>query len=384
MKLSHSSMSCILSCPMTYYLRYKQGIRLKAKKPALQVGSDVHWGLEHATDNLEQYFIDDSRYVKDTTYTREQVLAEAMVHGFLNRKAEIFDKILINPKDGSKLKLVEELHELELTAKLKSYSFDVPNEFMGIIDLLLLVEDENGKMYFIILDYKTSSFEPDWNEYLDQIYRYIFLVQSIYPQVPILKIGIINLIKSKLRWLSGETEASFTRRLRTEYELNTDLITYHEFETEKLDKQKIDSYILNLSRQADCANAIDLNNTWFINYANAMTKYGKADYYDIFYKTPYAHVMYEIRDDLYDNATNQRLTMRDCKAIDMLVIDHSNVLNKYEQFKAQALAYYSIHNDITKDAFIAELKKSFIVDDELLDAYWSTLMHDIETKDDNK
>jgi len=378
MRLSHSKLSCILSCPMTYYFRFKQGIKLKTKKPALQVGSDVHWGLEHATYDLQQYYVDDGRFVKGSEYTREQVLAEAMVYGFLNRKQEIFDKILTNPKDGSKLELVEELHELEITGKLKSFAYPMPNEFLGIIDLLLLVKDTQGNPYFIILDYKTSSAEPDWDGYLDQIYRYIFLAKSAYPEVPVLKIGIINLIKSKLRWMNGENQLSFEKRIRREYEADTDLISYHEFEEEKLDKTKIEDYILNLSRQADAANAIDLGNIWFINYADAIGKYGKTDYYDIFYHTPYAHMLYSIEDNIYDETTKQLIELRDCKPLDMLVINHFNVLNKYEQFKAQSLAYYAIHHDINKDSFFAELKKSFITDDELLEQYWTTLLHDVE------
>jgi hypothetical protein len=41
---------------MTYYLKYKVGINLKVKKPALAIGSAVHWGIEHNTDDLTEYW----------------------------------------------------------------------------------------------------------------------------------------------------------------------------------------------------------------------------------------------------------------------------------------------------------------------------------------
>lgn len=41
---------------MTFFLRYKCGINTKAKKPALEIGSAVHWGIEHATEDLSEYY----------------------------------------------------------------------------------------------------------------------------------------------------------------------------------------------------------------------------------------------------------------------------------------------------------------------------------------
>ena len=56
MKLSHSKMNTILCCPMTYYLTYEQGIQAKVEKPALAIGSAVHWGIEHDTNDLSEYY----------------------------------------------------------------------------------------------------------------------------------------------------------------------------------------------------------------------------------------------------------------------------------------------------------------------------------------
>lgn len=373
MRLSHSKLCCILDCPMTYFLRYKQGISLKEKKRALTIGSDVHYGLEIASSDLHQHYIDEGTLSNGAGYSREQVLAEVMVQNFLDRKDEIFDKILTDHTTGEKLQLIEEVHELEITGKLKSYTEKEPNDFLGIIDLFLLTNKG-----IIILDYKTSSFTPNWDEYLDQIYRYIFLAQSAFPDTPIIKIGIINLIKDKLDWKRGETENAFRRRLTNLYAEDTDLINYHEFTPDNLDQLKIDRYITNLAHQADLANAIDRDNIFYINYGSAVGKYGKSDYYDIFYHTPYAYLLYNISDFIYDEDEKKELTSRDCVQIDMMVIDHDNVLNKYEKFKLQALAFYSQSEQIDKDKLFSDLKKRFITDDSLLERYWTTLLYEIK------
>lgn len=373
MRLSHSKLCCILDCPMTYYLRYKQGISLKEKKKALTIGSDVHYGLEHAITDLKQHYIEEGTLQNGAGYSREQVLAEVMVKNFLDRKDEIFDKILTDHTTGEKLQLLEEVHELEITGKLKSFTNKEPTDFLGIIDLFLLTNKG-----IIILDYKTSSGLPNWNDYLDQIYRYIFLAQSEFPEVPIIKIGIINLVKDRLDWKRGEPEDAFRRRLTNLYAEDTDLLNYHEFTPDNLDQEKIDRYITNLAHQADLADAIDKNNIFYINYGSAIGKYGKSDYYDIFYHTPYAYLLYEISDNIYDEDEDKIITTRDCVQIDMLVCEHDNVLNKYEKFKIQALAFYSQTENIDKDKLFVDLRKRFITDETLLERYWTTLLHEIE------
>lgn len=53
---SHSKLDTILNCPMSYYLRYVQGISPKKDKPAFEIGSAVHWGIEHDTYDLIDYY----------------------------------------------------------------------------------------------------------------------------------------------------------------------------------------------------------------------------------------------------------------------------------------------------------------------------------------
>ena len=211
MILSHSKLDMILKCPMTYYLNYKQGIKLKIEKSALAIGSAVHWGIEHNTENLQEYYNKEGSFRQVNNYGKDELLAESMVHGYLKHKDEIFDDILKDLETGEKLSLLDEQHELTIEADLFSHRFDKPHKFVGIIDLLLLTEKG-----FIIIDYKTSSQTPDWDKYLDQIYRYIYLLRCEFPDVPVYKIGIVNLKKSMVRQKQAENEESFLLRLKKE------------------------------------------------------------------------------------------------------------------------------------------------------------------------
>lgn len=370
---------------MTYYLQYRMGIQPKQTKTALSIGSAVHWGLEHNTDDLSEYYKENGTFKDVDNYSDEQVLAEAMVHGFLKNKEKILAQILTHPETGEKLELIEETHEIFITGKLPSFKFSEPHDFVGIIDLLFLVRDKAGNLYFIVIDYKTSSLTPDWNGYLDQIYRYIFLLNSYIPEVPVLRTGIINLRKARIKRRQNETNYQYRQRIRRDYEIDDgEYINYHLYDTDTLDKNIIDNYMTNLSREADTAALIDLNNMWFINFGAAVGQYGKSQYWDIFYKTPNCYVMYDISDNIYNRETKELMKMRDCRAIDMKVIEPNlNILNKYDKFKAQALAYYAANEDIDKYSFFNSLRKSFIVDDYLLEKYWDTLMYEVEQEEKN-
>lgn len=376
MKLSHSKLSCILSCPMTYYLQYKVGIFPKVEKAALAIGSAVHWGIEHNTEDLTEYF--GQNFKTRDNYGHDQLLAEAMVHGYLKNKDSIFDTILRDQETGEMLKIVDEMHEVYITGKLKSYKFDEPHDFVGIIDLLLIVEDSKGNLSFIVIDYKTSSMTPNWDDYLEQIYRYIFLLRSKAPEIPVKKIGIVNIRKTGIRQKSSETWDQYLRRLKQEYDINDDnLVNTHMYNNNELDATVVNAYIDNLSKMADTARLIDDNNMWFINFPAANGKYGKSQYWDIFYRTRDCYVLYDISDKVYMKNTGELLSKRDCRPLDMKVIDKLNILNKYDKFKTQALAFYDMNEDIDKETLFNYLKKNYIVDDYLLNVYWDTLVYEL-------
>ena len=367
MKLSHSKLSTILNCPMTYYLSYIEKISLKDKKPALLIGSAVHWGIEHNTDDLSDFFNENGSFKIKDNYTKEQSLAESMTFGYLKHKDEIFNKLLTDPITNEKLKLEEEYHELYLTGKIKSKYEDIEyNDFVGIIDLLLLTNKG-----FVLIDYKTSTLEPDWTQYLDQIYRYIILLKTNFPDVPVCKIGIINIRKTGIRQKKNETDFQFQQRMKFEYELNDEnYINYHEFPMSEIDKSKLKSYELNLEKMCDSAEMINRNKMWYINFNNAITQYGKSDFYDIFYKTENNYLLYQIEDYFYDSEEDEFKTIRDCKPIDMEVIEHDNCLNKYSKFKQAIQNWKELNNDISFKEYI---NNNYIVDEELLKLYSITL-----------
>lgn len=356
MKLSHSKLSTILSCPMTYYLNYIEGIQPIEEKTALAIGSAVHWGIEHNTEDLTEYY-----HSEESEYTREQLLSEAMVHGYFKHKDEIFNQIL-TCEDGSKMNLIEESHEVFINAKLKSNkNADFNHEFVGIIDLLLLTDKG-----FIIIDYKTSTYEPDWNNYLDQIYRYIFLLRSEFPDIPIVKIGIINIKKTAIRQKKTENYIEFLNRMKLEYDINDEnYVAYHEYMPEALDKDLIESYLINLSSMCDAAKMIDDNHLWYINYSAANGIYGKSPYWNIFYKTPDSYLLYKIKDRIYDEEIGEWKEERPCIAIDMLVTEHQNVMNHYDKY----VETYNKNDYKNLISYNQYLIKNYFCDVKLLDIY---------------
>lgn len=379
MKLSHSKLAKIMSCPMSYRLTYELGIWTKVEKPALAIGSAVHWGIEHETDDLSEYFKKQGTFKQGDAYTRDQQLAEAMVYGYLSHKDEIFEQILVDPETGEKLELFEETHELYVTGKLRSFLAKVAyHDFIGIIDLLLLTNKG-----FIIIDYKTSTFEPDWEGYLDQIYRYIFMLNSEFPDIPVIKVGIINIKKTSIRQKKTENESEFINRMRWEYKSNSDnYVNYHEFPKKNIDERLLNSYIENLSRMADCAQTIVDNKLFFINFSNAKTSYGKSDFYDIFYHTPNAYVLYAISDFIWNEDEQMFVDKRDCIELDMRCADadYSLVLNKYDMFEKLYNQFFTNfeQNDTNIALFVYELGKKYYIDDDLIALYLKT--HEMKDK----
>ncbi len=379
MRLSHSKLNTILTCPMTYKVIYRLGFRLKEGKPALRLGSAVHEGIEKETDDLTDFYQKEGSFMQANQYTQEQELAEAMVAGYLRHKDSILADILIDDETGDTLELLSEEREVDLLVPLPSL---IPGRedhlFRGIIDLLLLTNKG-----FIIIDYKTSSRRPEWDKYLEQLYRYVYIVETMFPEVPIYKLAIINLRKTGIRQRKLETEEQFRQRLRMEYELNDeDYINFHAYSKDVLDKEQMDYYILNLRKSADFANYIDTTSNFYLNYGNLITVYGRSEFYDIFKRTPDAHILYNISDTIlgYDELTDELKiqTKRDARQIDIDAVFEQNILHKYEQFKTVVLGYYAVNEDTEKENIMEYIKQTFKTDDELLELYWKTLEYEVE------
>lgn len=381
MKISHSKLALLLKDPMSYHIKYDIGISTIVEKSALSLGSAVHWGLEHGTDDLDEYYNDPAEL------SEEQALAESMVSAYLKHKDEIFDLVL-SKKDGTKLKLLnktliakdgkeyainQETHELFIESELASLMHpDKPHQFIGIADLLLYTDEG-----IVLIDYKTSSKAPDWNGYLEQIYRYIFMLKSMFPNEKICKIGIINIRKAALRQKSNETIDSLYQRMKNEYvEHEQNYIYVHMFNQEDLNSDLVNAYIKNLSKMVDAAELIVKNKAYYINFG-AQNDYGKAEYYDIFYKTPGAFALYDISDSVLSDKgkiiTEKDGGRRPCNQADIDAIDNEKIINKYDTFKNAVIAAVDKINSFDKADVLKELETSSIIDHSLFNQYWDML-----------
>lgn len=379
MHLSHSGLQLLLSCPASYFLSKKIGISAKKESNALSIGSAFHWGCEHNTDNLSGYLDEIDPYQKlYNDLNRNVVFASAMVHGWLNKKEEIYKQILTD-YEGKEIKLLDEYHELDLTCNLPSYKYDKPHEFHGIIDLLLLTD--HG---WIILDYKTSSTTPDFDKYLDQILRYCWMIEQTFPEVPIYKIGIINVQKTGLRLKATETMNNYRMRVIREYDYkDSDLIRYYEFTPDDFTKDKMDLYIKNLSRTCDFAQTIEENKMWFINYGNAVSIYGKSQYWDLFYKTKDCEYLYKIKDPMYDPDLCEMTEYRDCVKLDMQALEVENALIHYADFKSFVEQKFPNYKEFVddpekyRDDVYNLCEKTFTTDNYLLGRYWNEFLREV-------
>lgn len=371
MKLSHSKLSTLISNPLKYKVIYKLGLSLKHKSSALSIGSAVHWGIDNNTSDLQEYFSNLGTFYQASAYTYEQLLAESMVFGYLNNKDILMQNILKDLETGEQLELLDEQHEITLTASLPSkIENNEQHSFLGIIDLLLLTNKG-----FIIIDYKTSRNTPNYSDYLEQIYRYVFLVKNSFPEVPIYKIGIINLRKASIRQKKTETEFSFLQRLKEEYKYNDEnYISHYIYTEDSLDKKLLKQYFNNLSKMADYAEHIEQNKLFWWNYSD---EWGK-DFYGICHNVADSYLLFNISDTIFNSVENKIVDIRDAKEIDMLAINEENILHKYEQFETQAIAYFSINEDVNKDKLFMLLKQNYKCDDELLEQYWLTLQAKLE------
>ena len=362
MKLSHSKLQCIINNPAEYYLSAVEGIQLKEEKAAFAIGSAVHWSIEHDTDDLLEYFGKSSI----DELTQQEIMAIAMAHGFKVHKDKIMSKVL----EGCTIE--EENHELFLTSNLPSIPYD-HHEFVGILDLLC--KTDKG---WILMDYKTSSQTPDWKCYIDQIYRYIFQLKTNFPDIPIYRLGIINIKKSSLYKRKDDTNQSFLDRYKQMYETDFDkLFDYHEFKDCEIDLNDYDKYIRNLKYMSDIAASIVANKSWFINFNNVEGKYGKSDYYPIFFRQVDAYKLYKIRDKVY--MKDQWFEERGCCDLDMKVLFEDNVLNHFYKFEQEY--------EKDREHYLDNIKQNYIVDDRLLKIYENTLQQKLkesseEIKDD--
>lgn len=382
---SNSSLNELMQCPATFFLKKICKITPIVAKPAFSLGSAVHWCLENEVEDSEPYYEGlNLNALKKLNYNSDKVLVDAMVHLFYKNKEKIYNQLLTN-EDGSKLKLVsktitdinnveyninKECNELSLYVKIKSYKFKEDHNFMGIIDKLLLVEDEKGRLGFILLDYKTSSQLPNWDKYLDQLYRYRYILKYLFPKMMLFKIGIINLVKTGIRKTKKESEDDFKKRIIEEYEINDDgLLNYHIYEDKLLDENMFKYYIQNLSRMLDNARTIYDDKNFYLDWAGLETQYGKNDYYYMIFPYENSWLDFKIEDTIYDEDSDTILKYRVCVESDTKILFNDKVIYNFNQFKDIYEFLKETLNDAKIKHYILDL---YTIDEDLLDAYFIT------------
>lgn len=265
MNLSASRIGTIFDCPRKYKYSYVDYITPVGKKDALEIGSAVHWGIENNTSDLTEYF-------KKVEFTLPQLLAESMTNCYLRErdkiKAKIFEGLDIPEKD------IMEYHEFEITASLTSKMFK-PHSLLGIVDLMYVTPQG-----VIIVDYKTSSQKPNYDDYLPQIYTYKYLVEDFFKDLglKVIRMAIINIRKAGIRQTQKETIDDFKKRLTEEYILNSEtyLDTYI-FREEGLDEEGFSNFLENLTQQGDFLQAIVKTGLYPMNFG-ACNKYGSCEF----------------------------------------------------------------------------------------------------------
>ena len=366
---SHSRLNKLLENPAEYFLIYEEGIKPKQEKAALSAGSAVHWALEHNTSDLTEYYQEKGKLLEYNDYTDEACLVECMAEAYFRNKVAIYREMLHDYEDNKDLAILDEYHELNLTCEFPSKLFTTPHKFLGIIDLLLLTDKG-----WILIDYKTSSRDVDWDEYKSQLYKYIQMLRYNFPEIPLWKMAIINLKKTSIRRKKNENDDSFRDRIRMEYDLNEEnYIKLHVYDRTEFSEEQLAQNLSSLSEMMDLGQMILNNKLFFTHYSNIVNQFGPSQYYDIFYKTPDNYNLYTIRDLIFDEDENNVVNVRDCRPIDMQVLDSKNdiLINKFSRFKEQVeqLKKKGITDD---DDILEALRKQFITDENLLQKYMKT------------
>ena len=321
MRFSNSSISSILSCPMTYHLRYDLGINPIVKPQALDLGSAIHWGIERNTYDLEEYYQTESTRKYLQSKADECALGEVIVKTYLDNEDEILKDLL---KD---VNVIDRFHEVEITVKLNSVYRD-ENEFLGIIDYLLYTDKG-----FIIIDFKSSSKIPEYSKYLQQLYCYCMLMKEYFPEVPIYKIAVVNFVKSSTKRKPNETIESFKRRLFIEYENNDNLINVQTYNRDLILDERIEQFKHNLENQCDiCRNLIEFckfNNCYYINY-ESMNMYGGSPYKPLLTKEKNCYVMYNVKDKWIED--DKIVNSRSMTQLDIDSIYDNKIVCRYNKF----------------------------------------------------
>lgn len=148
-KVSHSRVSCYLSCPYKHYLRYVERLTKKAKSRPLSFGSDFHKLLELRGDKseLKKGFIKIKESYYDLTPQNQEDLGESYLEDLKSIFSDYCKVYKNNP--------IPDKTEVKFDIDIGRYHGE-PVIFTGIVDELY--ETETG---LVIGEHKTFTRKPD-------------------------------------------------------------------------------------------------------------------------------------------------------------------------------------------------------------------------------
>lgn len=353
---SHSKINLLLEDIYSYFLNYIYKIAPHKKSNALQIGEAVHYALENDSSDLNSFFKENGTLEQKHSYSYEQALSESLAECYLEQKDEIIKNILGDAK------ILEEFKEEKFEVELRNSS----HKFLGIIDLLL--KTDKG---WIIVDYKTTSKTPNFDDYLEQLYRYCFLLNRKFGE-PIYKIAIISLRKASIRQRANENLESFKRRLVLEYKEKADeYITYHIFDSEKdshiFNEEVLESYYENLEIMIKMCGDLTEMDYYPINYSKALSVYGKSTFYDFIYWNPEnIKNSYYIKDKWYDAEFDEIKDEREITDFDLEIIK-----SKSKKIVENAIFTYSKFLEVfEKENYDLDvIEEKYLIDNNLLINY---------------
>lgn len=325
---SHSKINLLLEDPYSYFLNYLYKVKPIKKSNALQIGEAVHYGIEHSNADLSDFFKANGSLEQQNGYSHEQILSESLVSVFLDYKDNIINDILGDAK------IIETFNEF----KIEVQASQSIHQFLGIIDLL--IKTDKG---WIIVDYKTTSKSPNYDDYLEQLYRYCYLIQRHFNE-PVYKIAIIALRKASIKQRMNENGEQFKHRLMLEYkEKAQDYLTYKVFDsatdTAIFNPDVLNEYYDNLEHLISYCGDLTLTERFPLNYSKAIGVYGQSQYYDfIYWNEDNIKSNYYIKDIAYDELSETIKEERTITDFDlkMIKLRQNNSLNlaiiQYEQF----------------------------------------------------
>lgn len=148
-KVSHSRVSCYLSCPYSHYLRYVERLSKKGKSRPLSFGSDFHKLLELRGDKSK--LKDGFKDIKNTYYGLSPQNQIELGDNYLDDLKTIFNDYQKVYKNHG----LPDKTEMKFDIEMGKYHGE-PVIFTGIIDELY--ETESG---LIIGEHKTFTRKPD-------------------------------------------------------------------------------------------------------------------------------------------------------------------------------------------------------------------------------